>query len=446
MISLRIGSHLELSGLPLQLERQFIRDNSFPNPKRETLERLGKWAGGEPETINLWARHADQLCLPRGYFPAVIVELKRAGLQFRIEDRTTCPPMRDHLEAKGNLYPFQESALVDLLRWPTGVLEAPTGCGKTNILLSAAARLGTPALVCVHTTELFNQTCDRVRSWLGVEPGVIAGSKAILRPITVAMIQTLARRDLQAEGIADYFGTILIDETHHSPAVTWANILQQMPARYKYGVTATAWRKDGLQFLMWRLLGSKSAKIDKAEAEAAGKIIWPDFETVETDYFYSLSDSSEWTAMLSDLIADRGRNALIESEVRSMLNDSRALILTDRIEHANILAGQLEDLNPVLLTGELSRSEREQAMLHVREGARLTIATIHLLGEGIDVPGWNLLFLVSPIAGGPRTLQAVGRVARPAPGKQRATVVDFIDNRIPALVNAARSRQRLYAS
>jgi superfamily II DNA or RNA helicase len=148
--------------------------------------------------------------------------------------------------------------------------------------------------------------------------------------------------------------------------------------------------------------------------------------------------------MLTDLIADRSRNALIEREVRARLSGSQALILTDRIEHANILARQLADLQPVLLTGDLSKSERAQNMLRVRHGAALTIATIHLLGEGVDVPGWDLLFLVSPIAGGPRTLQAVGRVARPAPGKSRATVIDFVDSRVPFLANAARSRQRLY--
>jgi superfamily II DNA or RNA helicase len=156
-----------------------------------------------------------------------------------------------------------------------------------------------------------------------------------------------------------------------------------------------------------------------------------------------MTDSAEWGAMLTNLIADRGRNALIEREVRSRMPGS-ALILTDRIEHAEILARQLADLSPVLLVGSMSKSERAQAMLRVRHGAALTIATVHLLGEGVDVPGWDLLFLVSPIAGGPRTLQAVGRVARPAPGKSRALVVDFVDSHVPFLANAARSRQRLY--
>ncbi len=90
------------------------------------------------------------------------------------------------------------------------------------------------------------------------------------------------------------------------------------------------------------------------------------------------------------------------------------------------------------------KAARASGMEKVRNGARLTIATTHLLGEGVDVPGWDLLFLVSPIAGGPRTLQAIGRVARPASGKASAKVVDFLDAKVPALVSAWHRRQQVY--
>lgn len=446
MITVTVNAGLEISELPEDLKQRFISENAFANPKRETLKRLGKWAGNEPSQIRLWERDGDRLVLPRGYFPAAIGELRKQGIRFDIQDETICPLLSKPFEAKGKLYPYQESALVDLLRYPTGVLEAPTGSGKTNILLSTAEALKTPALICVHTTELLNQTCDRVHSWLDVEPGVIAGSKATLKPVTVAMIQTLSRRDLKAEGIADYFGAVLIDEAHHAPAMTWARILKQLPTRYKYGFTATAWRKDGLQFLMWRLIGNKSAKISQAEVQEAGKIVWPEFETVQTEYFYPIEDASQWGRMLSDLTKNQERNSLIVREVRARLDGARALILTDRIEHAKILSEALVDLEPVLLTGEVSKNDRSNEMDRVRKGVRLTIATTHLLGEGIDVPGWDLLFLVSPIAGGPRTLQAIGRVARPAPGKESATVIEFVDGKVRILVNAAQSRQRLYSS
>jgi superfamily II DNA or RNA helicase len=147
------------------------------------------------------------------------------------------------------------------------------------------------------------------------------------------------------------------------------------------------------------------------------------------------------------LTRNEERNRLIVSEIRRRLRtESRALVLTDRIEHAMTLAEMLADLDPTLLHGSLSKSDRMNGMDAIRAGARQTIATTHLLGEGIDVPGWDILFLASPIAGGPRTLQALGRVSRSAPGKDRATVVDFVDSRVPALWAAWKKRQRLYAA
>ncbi|MDA2934294.1 hypothetical protein MYX82_08115 [Acidobacteria bacterium AH-259-D05] len=183
-------------------------------------------------------------------------------------------------------------------------------------------------------------------------------------------------------------------------------------AKYKYGFTATAWRKDKLQFLMWRLIGNRNAKVTRQV-----------------------------------VVRDPERNQLIEREVRKRANtDTQTLVLTGRIEHANLLSWMLEDLSPVLLTGELSKQGRAQGMEEVRNGTCLTIATTALLGEGVDVPAWNLLFLVCPIAGGPRTLQAMGRVARPAPGKKKALVVDFVDSEVEMLKAAFRKRQELYAA
>jgi len=151
--------------------------------------------------------------------------------------------------------------------------------------------------------------------------------------------------------------------------------------------------------------------------------------------------------MITDLVQDPERNRLIEKEVRRRVDvTARALILTDRIQHANILSRMLEDLSPVVLTGELSKADRAKAMKQVRAGARLTIGTTSLLGEGVDIPGWNLLFLVYPISGGPLTLQSMGRVTRPAPGKKKALVVDFVDDGVEILKAAFRKRQELYAA
>ncbi len=444
---IRISSRLEIEGLPTELVGLFKQENSFANPKFQTLERLQKWVGGTERFIHLWRDTEDGLCLPRGYFPTVIFKLREHNIPFQIVDETVSPKLDEPIEFRGKLFPYQERALADLLNRRAGLLEGPTGCGKTNVLCAAIPRIQTTSLILVHTKPLLQQTIQRVIDLLGIEPGIVGDGKFSIKPVTVGMVQTLARRDLKTDGMSKYFGAVLVDEVHHSPAATWSAILDQLPAKCRYGFSATTWRKDGFGFLMYRLVGPKTAKITRQEVEDAGRIVSPEIAQVPTNYFRWMSDPAEWPAMLSDLTNDPDRNSVIEEEVRARLSPtSQGLILTDRIEHARLLADLLQDFGPVLLTGELSKSERVSRMEAIRNGAHLTIATTHLLGEGVDVPGWDLLFLVTPMGKAPRVLQAVGRVARPAPGKTRAVVIDFVDTRVPMLAAAARGRMKLYAA
>jgi superfamily II DNA or RNA helicase len=441
-VRLHIGAELTVTGLPQPVADELIRRNTFANPEYARKERLGLWTGTTNQTIALYRYVPSGLVVPRGTLPLIIKLCQDRGITAHIDDRTIAPALNVALRP-GTLFNYQRRALNDLLRTPTGMLEGVTGCGKTNILLSAIPLLKTTTLILTHTKELLAQTAARCREWLHLEPGIIGAGKWELRPITVAMIQTLVRRDLRE--VSQYFGCVLVDECHHSPARTWAAILNELPARFRYGVTATAWRKDGLQFLMWRTLGDVTATINAAEVTRAGTIITPEIETVQTDFLFDLEDATDWTRMITALVQDDARNDLIADEVRvRQTPSSRTLILTDRIEHVHALAHRLSDCNPIVLTGELGKSARDTAMAGVRQGASLTIATSSLLGEGVDVPGWDLLFLATPMAGGPRTLQAVGRVSRAAPGKDCATVVDFVDTDVPALLSAHALRVRLY--
>lgn len=429
---------------PPSIIQGVIEHNTFANPEYTKKERLGLWTGNVGPTITLYRRiGAGGLEVPRGTFPFLIRRCREAGQPFTIQNTTVAPPLSETL-CGGHLYPYQVAGLQQLLAFETGLLEAPTGSGKTNILLSVIPKVNTTTLILTHTKELFAQTRTRCLEWLGYDPGAIGGGLWQVKPITVAMVQTLARRGLG--DLHTYFGCVLVDEAHHAPAKMWAALLNELPARFKYGFTATAFRKDGLQMLMWRTIGNVTARITREDVERAGTIVTPDVELVETNFWYDLSDSTDWSGMITALIRDPQRNALIASEVRRHLGaHRRAVVLSDRVEHVHLLAERLANLNPVVLTGELPRAARDAAMAAVRNGARLTIATTSLLGEGVDVPGWDVLFLATPIAGGPRTLQAVGRVSRAAPGKTSATVVDFLDPQVPALVASHLLRERMYA-
>jgi superfamily II DNA or RNA helicase len=74
---------------------------------------------------------------------------------------------------------------------------------------------------------------------------------------------------------------------------------------------------------------------------------------------------------------------------------------------------------------------------------KVLCATGQLLGEGFDCKQLTTLFLATPIRFSGRLLQYLGRVLRPAPGKDKAKVFDYVDP-VGVLENAARQRHRVY--
>jgi len=64
-------------------------------------------------------------------------------------------------------------------------------------------------------------------------------------------------------------------------------------------------------------------------------------------------------------------------------------------------------------------------------------------GAGFDCRELSTLFLATPIRFNGRLLQYLGRVLRPAPGKDKALVYDYLDP-VWVLENAARVRGRVY--
>ena len=115
------------------------------------------------------------------------------------------------------------------------------------------AQIGQPTLWLTHTQDLLRQSLDRARTRLGLtagQYGEIGGGKAALGShITFATVQTLARREL--DEIVHRFGMVVVDECHHcfanpQASAQFERVIRQFPARWRIGLTATAYRQDGL--------------------------------------------------------------------------------------------------------------------------------------------------------------------------------------------------------
>ncbi len=79
------------------------------------------------------------------------------------------------------------------------------------------------------------------------EIGTLSGvKKKMTGKIDVGMLQSISRLD-DLSAISEKYSQIIIDECHHIPAAPFEAILKQLPARYVLGLSATPYRKDGLE-------------------------------------------------------------------------------------------------------------------------------------------------------------------------------------------------------
>jgi superfamily II DNA or RNA helicase len=157
---------------------------------------------------------------------------------------------------------------------------------------------------------------------------------------------------------------------------------------------------------------------------------------------------TEYSQVLSELTRNADRNDLIAADVAREAGNGAGvcLVLTDRKAHCETLAGLLaaHGLKAAVLTGDLSKRERDQVVANLSSGGvKVLVATGQLIGEGFDCRQLSTLILATPIRFNGRLVQYLGRVLRPATGKEKAKVYDYVDP-VGVLENAARARQRVY--
>ncbi len=373
------------------------------------------------------------------------VALPRRGLLEDLGDPVDCrsSPPAPGLPLELELRPYQARALAAWAHDEEGLVVAPCGSGKTVIGLAAIARTPSPALVLVHTRDLVHQWAERAHDALGLDPVVCAeGSRPLTGRLVVATIQTAVTWpfwDRHAWGKA--FGLVVVDECHHVPAATVSEVLLSLPARRRLGLSATPERQDGLTPILHWHLGPTAAAIAQEDLLEAGVVIAPAVVPVRTGYRARLGD--EWGTMLSTLVTDHRRTELAaDLAVRLAAEGRQVLVLTERVSHAGELAElvRARGVRAAALHGDLGARERREHLEDAAAGSLRVLVATQLADEGLDLPALSALVLTCPQRATGRLRQRVGRIARPAPGKRDAIVLDLVDDGWLARLWGPRSR------
>jgi superfamily II DNA or RNA helicase len=450
-LQITINRSLKLNHVPAMLLETLVERFQMVNPKWLENQRMGRWNRGTKKRLRFYQRFGKSgIIIPRGYARQLILLLKREHFSYCIDDQRRLMPAVD-FSFNGTLKAFQSAAVAKMRKKDFGTLRAPTGSGKTVVGLFLIAQRRQPTVVVVHTKDLAFQWIDRIEKFLGIpadQVGLIgAGKKRIGQRITVALVQTLYRCTDQ---IVPHTGHLVVDECHRAPSRTFTEAVTAFDCRYMLGLSATPWRRDQLSKLIFWYLGDVHHEVDKAQLEEKGHILKADVVVRTTAFEPYFDPVNEYSRMLSELTADDVRNRLIASDVAKEVRAGTGvcLVLSDRKKHCETLQGILRfklNVDSDLLTGDLSDDARKDVLDRLNTGrVNVLIATGQLIGEGFDCPDLSTLFMATPIRFSGRVMQYLGRILRPATGKTRARVYDYVDERVAPLVAAAKARQRVY--
>ncbi len=146
------------------------------------------------------------------------------------------------------------------------------------------------------------------------------------------------------------------------------------------------------------------------------------------------------------LFRNQDRNQLIAGDIeRKVRQGGTALVVSDRVEHLHTLAAKVK-VRHRILTDKTIKKQRSVIVEEVRKGnIPVLFSTMSLIGEGFDVAEIDSLFLTTPIRFESRLTQVIGRILRPADGKQ-PLVFDYVDVKVGLLAHQAECRQRVYAT
>lgn len=151
--------------------------------------------------------------------------------------------------------------------------------------------------------------------------------------------------------------------------------------------------------------------------------------------------------------SDETRNRQIITDVLDASHSGRTpIVLTERYEHAKILAAQLQEHSEhvVLLSGKGSAKEKRELLEQLSQTAPdaplILVATGKYVGVGFDLPRLDTLFLAMPVSWKGTLAQYAGRLHRSYAGKQEVLIYDYVDFHIPMLERMYHKRLSGYAA
>ena len=404
---------------------------SFENPQIKLLLSLRKPLYNTPKYLKGYEESSEFLTLPRGLKEKLFEYLNYNLVKYKIIDNRVF----EKIETKRILFTLraeQEDAIKEILKYDSSICVAPPGFGKTLIGAKIFEQRAVKTLIIVNKNMLLDQWISRFVDYFGYKKsdiGFLGKSQNRLNGnIDIATMQSLNN----IPELVENYTQVIVDECHHIPALTFEQIVKNFKGKYILGLSATPNRKDELDPILYQQLGNISYEYKKPKTHTNRLLV------IKTEF---ISSADNYAAIINELVSNEDRNRQIVKTIKENI-DRKILLLSDRIEHLNLLENILkeENIDFVSVHGSQNKKEQVENMQKVKTSS-LILATSSFFGEGIDFPHLNTIIFATPISFYGRLIQYLGRIGR---GNQECLAIDFLDSKNAMLNSTYKKRLEGY--
>jgi superfamily II DNA or RNA helicase len=352
------------------------------------------------------------------------------------------------------LYPHQIEIIKRCLEVKRGVVESPTGSGKSLSIAWLLKHFPTSKiLITVPEKSLLKQLKSTIAQTLEIddsEIGEVTASKKVFKRVTIGIINSLAKLAKESSNIFKDTEVLICDEAHRVGANFYRDLCLVCPnTDYRLGFSATAWRGAGDDKVMEGLLGPLTYKIKEQDLIDKGLLTRPVY--IEVRYKSPLYTYSKYNSVRGNyntkngkpdraevyskcIVRNPSRNNLIINMAEAYLNSGSqfpGLILVQNIEHGEILQDLFKlklGLELPFVYGKSSLETRRSLVTGLLDGSvKLAIAS-SVFNEGQNIPNLGLGIIAGGGSSESRIIQQIGRFIRKYDSKDKGVIIDINDD------------------
>ena len=456
MVSLEIYNTncLFKGSVPDPIFDRIIKETSYMHQGHMYMKNSYKWYGGWDGTIKLFKNKK----FPIGLLPRVLRILKDSGIKVEINDFRQNIKYGKSLTIDNKCFfkprKYQIDALKACVKNKSGVVKIATGGGKTGTIAMLVGHYNIKTVIYVIGVELLYQMKETIETlYPDLEVGIIGDGVCDIKKINIATIWSAAAAFNKKIDILDSDVTydkkansdidkhrvrkmveesqlFILDECQYAAANT-VQFLHKISkkAKHRFLFSASPWRDSGDDILIEAVGGEKIFDLKASKLIEDGFLVKPHIYFVNVPSQRGVGKTYQ-EVYKNYIVENEDRNQLIKKAVDKLIaKNKKILILVVRVNHGKKILNLLKDSYKVeFLDGKKTSSQRLEAIKGMRRGDIDVLVASKIFDQGIDIPELDALILAGSGKSTGRALQRIGRVIRKADGKDKAIVVEFMDN------------------